>query len=148
MSDFDEQVPEESEQLDQLETDRTLSNAPIEDPLEQGYAPPDRWSAAEGYGNTAEEMAEGESLEDKLAQEQPDVGEEELQAEDDPDLPAEDFLDDGEVGDERAGRLVDADGGYPGEDEEPDLVGEDVGVDGAAASAEEAAVHVVEDEPR
>jgi hypothetical protein len=33
-----------------------------------------------------------------------------------------------------------------GEDREGDLVGDDVGVDGAAASAEEAAVHVVDEE--
>ncbi len=58
--------------------------------------------------------------------------------------PAED-IDDGEVGTERAGRLVDPDEGF-GEDTEKDLVGEDVGIDGAGASAEEAAVHVVEDD--
>ena len=34
-----------------------------------------------------------------------------------------------------------------GEDLEKDLVGDDVGIDGAAASAEEAAVHVVPDDP-
>ena len=50
----------------------------------------------------------------------------------------------GEVGTERAGRLVDEDEGL-GPDEEKDLVGEDVGIDGAGASAEEAAVHVIED---
>ena len=54
-------------------------------------------------------------------------------------------MDSGEVGDERAGRLVAPDEGL-GEDTEKDLVGEDVGIDGAAASAEEAAVHVVPDE--
>ncbi len=43
----------------------------------------------------------------------------------------------------RAGRLVAPDGGS-GVDDEKDLVGEDVGVDGAAASAEEAAVHVID----
>ena len=53
-------------------------------------------------------------------------------------------LDDGEVGDRRAGRLVDPDQGL-GEDTEADLVGDDVGIDGAASSAEEAAVHIVED---
>ena len=53
-------------------------------------------------------------------------------------------LDDGEVGDGRAGRLVDPDQGI-GEDTEKDLVGDDIGIDGAAASAEEAAVHIVED---
>ena len=45
----------------------------------------------------------------------------------------------------RAGRLVAPDEGT-GIDDEKDLVGEDVGIDGAGASAEEAAVHVI-DEP-
>ena len=64
---------------------------------------------------------------------------------DDPDaIPAEDdFVGDG---DRRAGRLVDPDEGVR-EDEEKDLVAEDVGIDGAGASAEEAAMHVVTDEP-
>ena len=51
----------------------------------------------------------------------------------------------GEVGTERAGRLVDEDEGL-GPDVEKDLVAEDVGIDGAGASAEEAAVHVIDDE--
>ncbi len=51
-------------------------------------------------------------------------------------------LNDGEVGDRRAGRLVDPDQGL-GEDTDSELVGDDVGIDGAAASAEEAAMHVV-----
>ena len=33
-----------------------------------------------------------------------------------------------------------------GEDTESELVGRDIGIDGAAASAEEAAVHVIEDD--
>ena len=49
------------------------------------------------------------------------------------------------MGAERAGRLVDPDQGY-GEDTESELVGTDVGIDGAAASAEEAAVHVIPDD--
>ena len=32
-----------------------------------------------------------------------------------------------------------------GEDTEKDLVGEDVGIDGAGSSAEEAAMHIIED---
>ncbi|MGL5909741.1 MAG: DUF5709 domain-containing protein, partial [Phycicoccus sp.] len=66
---------------------------------------------------------------------------------DDPDaIPAEDdWLGDGEVGSERAGRLVAPDEGGWG-DTEKDLVGADVGVDGAGASAEEAAVHVVRED--
>lgn len=49
------------------------------------------------------------------------------------------------MGDRRAGRLVDPNRGI-GEDTEKDLIGEDVGIDGAAASAEEAAVHIVPDD--
>jgi hypothetical protein len=53
------------------------------------------------------------------------------------------LLDDGP--DPRAGRLVAEDeGAHP--DNESDLVARDIGIDGGAASAEEAAVHVVEDD--
>jgi hypothetical protein len=51
----------------------------------------------------------------------------------------------GEVGRARAGRLVAPDLGV-GEDTEAELVAEDVGISGGAASAEEAAVHIIEDE--
>ena len=51
----------------------------------------------------------------------------------------------GEVGRARAGRLVAPDWGF-GEDAEAELVAEDVGISGGAASAEEAAVHIIEDE--
>ena len=57
---------------------------------------------------------------------------------------SEDFVDDGEVGDQRAGRLVDPNEGI-GDDVDSELVGEDVGIDGAGASAEEAAVHIIPD---
>jgi len=53
------------------------------------------------------------------------------------------LLDDGP--DPRAGRLVAEDeGAHP--DEEEDLVASDVGIDGGAATAEEAAMHVVEED--
>ena len=55
--------------------------------------------------------------------------------------PDEEDVDD-QVGDERAGRLVAPDEGLA-EDVETDSVAEDVGIDGAGASAEEAAVHVI-----
>ncbi len=45
------------------------------------------------------------------------------------------------MGDRRAGRLVET--GAAWGDSEPELYATDVGIDGAAASAEEAAVHVV-----
>ena len=100
--------------------------------LDAGYSPPESYRG-EGFGTTAEEALEGESLDERLRQEEPEP---------DPYAEAGEDLDDGEVGGERAGRLVDPDGGI-GEDVEKDLVGDDVGIDGAAASAEEAAVHVV-----
>ncbi len=53
------------------------------------------------------------------------------------------LLDDGP--DPRAGRLVAEDeGAHP--DEEADLVARDTGVDGGGATAEEAAMHVVDDD--
>ena len=50
-----------------------------------------------------------------------------------------------EVGSARAGRLVAPDQGF-GEDVDAELSASDVGIDGGAASAEEAAVHVIDDE--
>jgi Family of unknown function (DUF5709) len=131
-----------------------------DDPLDRGVAPPERWSAGVRYGDTAEEQREGESLDQLLAEEEPDTTLEETEDEfasdssdsseeydEDEDVADEDLdgllLDDG--ADPRAGRLVAEDeGAHP--DAEPDLVARDAGVDGGAASAEEAAVHVVEDD--
>jgi len=119
-----------------------------EDPLDPGYSPPERYSAGQGYGNTPWEEAHGESLEQRERQEIPEP---DPYAEAGRVPPETEDIDSGEVGEERAGRLADP-GQEPGdapadEDTERGLVGEDVGIDGAAASAEEAAVHVVPEEP-
>jgi hypothetical protein len=116
-----------------------LGDSDVEDELDRGFSPPESWSAGQGYGNTPYEEATGESLDQRLSQE-----EREPDPYDDAER-AEDVSDDGEVGDRRAGRLVDPDEGLT-EDTESDLVADDVGIDGAAASAEEAAVHVVPEE--
>ena len=116
-----------------------LGDSDVEDELDRGYSPPEKWSAAQGYGNTPYEEAAGESLDQRVAQEEPEADPYAATDVDDEDL------DDGEVGDQRAGRLVDLDEGL-GEDTEKDLVADDVGIDGAAASAEEAAVHIVPDD--
>ena len=125
---------------DQLAAEDTLVDPErdVADELDRGYSPREDWSAGQGFGNTPFEEATGETLEQRVAQEDPEP---------DPYLDAEahagdEDLDDGEVGAERAGRLV-APGEGSGEDTESELVGFDVGIDGAAASAEEAAVHVV-----
>lgn len=132
MTDQFQDVPDQSEQLDHLQPEESLVDRGVDDLLDEGYAPPDHWSTAEKYGTTAREQAEGETLEQRLEQEEPEV-------EDDWD---EDTLDDGEVGAERAGRLVDPNEGI-GDDIDSDLIADDVGIDGAGASAEEAAVHIV-----
>jgi Family of unknown function (DUF5709) len=127
----DEDQPQSSG--DSLVDDRGLAQ-----PLDEGYSPPEKWSVAEGYGNTPLEEELGETLDQRIAQEEPEPDPYEAAEEESHDV-------EGEVGRERAGRLVDTDRGI-GPDEEGDLIGEDVGIDGAAASAEEAAVHIVDDD--
>jgi hypothetical protein len=129
----DERTNRPSEQLDQLQEEDSLVDRGIEDVLDEGYSPPEKWSAAERFGNTPFEEATGESLEQRLAQEEPETTDDDGE-----------YLDDGEVGTARAGRLVDPNEGI-GEDEDAELFGSDVGIDGAGASAEEAAVHIVDD---
>jgi hypothetical protein len=117
--------------------DSLVDDRGLPEPLDEGYSPPEKWSAAEGYGNTPLEEELGETLDMRLAQEEPEPDPYEVAATETEDVG-------GEVGEERAGRLVADDQGIA-TDEEKDLVGHDVGIDGAAASAEEAAVHVIED---
>jgi hypothetical protein len=128
----------DDEDQPQGDGDSLVSDRGLAEPLDEGYSPPEKWSVAEGYGNTPYEEETGETLDMRIAQEEPEPDPYEQAA-----LESEDVG--GEVGTERAGRLVDEDQGL-GPDEEKDLVGEDVGIDGAAASAEEAAVHVIDDD--
>lgn len=106
----------------QLESEQHLA-APAgdRDGLDAGYVPPDRPYALDEDGVTARGMQEGDSLDERLHRER---GEETP----DPD---------------RSGRVTMA--GEGAALETPDaLDGVDVGIDGGAASAEEAAVHEVD----
>jgi hypothetical protein len=136
--DLDENELEDDGTLDASDT---LDGDPGDDPLDAGIVPPDRWSAGEGFGTTLSEERAGESLDQLLAQEEP---EQDPYAEGDrpQDAPlASDYAE------PRAGRLVAEDeGAHP--DTEPDLVARDAGIDGGAATAEEAAVHVQDDNTR
>ena len=123
---------------DQLQPEDTLVDRGVDDVLDEGYSPPEKWSAGEGFGNTPAEEEAGETLDQRIAQEEPEPDPYEEAANETEDVG-------GEVGDLRAGRLVDEEEGL-GPDVEKDLVGDDVGIDGAGASAEEAAVHVISDE--
>ena len=129
----------DDEDQPQGDGDSMVDDRGLTEPLDEGYSPPEKWSVAEGYGNTPREEELGETLDQRIAQEEPEPDPYEEAA-----VEREDVG--GEVGTERAGRLVDQDEGL-GPDEERDLVGDDVGIDGAGASAEEAAVHIVDDEP-
>ncbi|NUR59549.1 MAG: hypothetical protein HOV87_12910 [Catenulispora sp.] len=135
-SSIDPEQYDAAEELDQLEAqDSQVGGA---DPLETGYSPPERPLG----------MREELTLDERLAEEVPDVGADAGRDGDGLGDLAEgegEPLDD-QVGDARSGRLVAPDeGAHP--DREQDLVAEDVGIDGGAASAEEAAVHVVDDQP-
>ena len=160
-----DETPHESQDLEDYEvqdTTDTLFGAPGDDPLDRGVVPPERWSAGVRYGDTAAEQSAGESLDQLLAEEEPDdtleLTEDELEDDEEEPEDLEDFDEDDDAGDEdvdglllddgpnpRAGRLVAEDeGAHP--DEEEDLVARDVGIDGGAATAEEAAMHVVEED--
>ena len=120
---------------DQLQAGDTLDDRGLDDVLDEGYSPPEREPAHLRHGMTFEEQHRGETLDERLAQEEPE-----------PDPYAEDTRDaDPGTADPRAGRLVAPDEGL-GEDVDSDEIAEDVGIDGAGASAEEAAVHVVDSE--
>ncbi|WP_165990141.1 DUF5709 domain-containing protein [Streptomyces sp. YIM 98790] len=133
-----EDVPDD---VGPLETKDTLVQRGSE-PIEEGYSPPERPLAAEDWGTTAREQREGEGLERRLSRELPEPEPE--PGDEIGDLPGgEGEPRDAEVGDARAGRLVGY-GGGSAPDTDPELAGADVGIDGGAASAEEAAVHLVE----
>lgn len=126
-----------------LEPEDTLVDRGVEDVLDEGYSPPERPLGVEQTGTTAEEQHDGESLDQRLTRERPDA----------PPLPAGDRLGDvsdtdgelvdPEAGDRRAGRLTTPEQWVASPVQ--DGVADDVGIDGGAASAEEAAVHVVDD---
>jgi hypothetical protein len=130
------ETPEESagqysvDDEDQLPAEDTLVDRGVDDLLDEGYSPPEKWM----------EPRDHETLDELLSEEEPDPA---MQIDGDDDSGSE-FSDD-EVGDRRAGRLVAPDEGV-GVDDESDLLARDVGIDGSAASAEEAAVHVIDED--
>ncbi|MER5378858.1 DUF5709 domain-containing protein [Streptomyces sp. NPDC002688] len=127
-----------------LDGEDTLVADGVNDPLDRGWSPPERPWAVENRGVTASERRAGETLDQRLAEELPDVAEPDgdgigdCQGTDGEPL-------DNEVGALRSGRLVAPNEGAH-EDEESGLIATDIGIDGAAASAEEAAMHIVDED--
>jgi hypothetical protein len=154
---------DDSTAYDQVETGRWADGP---DPAALAGTGP---GGANRFGNTAEEQREGESLDYRLSQEEPDVGAEDplpplrdpidetvdssAQRQFDADVwgpsPTSDpksqisLYDDGQLDQDSprpVGRLVESDEGY-GVDDEPDSVAYDAGSAGGGASAEELAIH-------
>ncbi len=125
---------------DQLQPQDTLDDRGVDDVLDEGISPPERPRGVNAKGATPLEAAEGETLDDRVRQEEPEVWE---QAEAEREAEVVDGPVGGEVGGDRSGRLLAPDEGV--HTDADGLVAEDEGIDGAAASAEEAAVHTIED---
>ena len=182
--DFDEESTlDDNEVLDPID-EGDDDNDPKSSVYDTSWVPDDRPSHRTDYGDTLAEMREGESLDRRLTEDEPDVLERELgdpvdqilgarsdteddpnfeedrdarlatEADDDPgvrealaedggdtDVPAPEF----ELQQPRAGRLVEPDEGLES-DTEKDMIAYDAGISGAGASAEEAAVHLIDEE--
>jgi hypothetical protein len=143
------------EDYEVLDATDTLAGAPGDDPLDRGVVTPERWSAAMRFGSTGAEQAAGESVDELIAEEEPDLGFGDDDARGDigwdenatdQDI---DRLRRGDGPDPRTGRLAFEDdgdydaAGYPSDD---DLVARDAGIDGGGATAEEAAMHEIADD--
>jgi hypothetical protein len=125
---------------DQLQPSDTLDDRGVADVLDEGYSPPDREPARLRHPH---EVDEPETLDERLAEEDPDVW---VDPDQDDDATTYDRDGEDEVGDVRTGRLVAAGRREDSDDPDSDLWASDAGIDGAGASAEEAAMHVIDDE--
>jgi hypothetical protein len=121
---------------DQIQPEDSLEDRGVDDVLDEGFSPPDRET------DHLRHPEGGETLDERLAEEEPEVWEQ-AEAEQDADILDGDVG--GEVGDRRTGRLMAPDEGA-GEDVDAEMTAEDEGIDGAGASAEEAAMHTIADD--
>jgi len=137
------------EDYEVLDANDTLDGNPGDDPLDRGVAAPDRWSAGTRYALEGEENSE--SLDELLSEEEPDenVDDEESWDENETDADVTRLERDDDP-DPRAGRLVATEADVYGEDDDVpaiqdgELLASDTGIDGGAATAEEAAVHIID----
>ena len=126
------EAPERNDvELDQLQAGDTLIDRGVDDVLDEGYILPDNWGPGMGYGTTAAEMRQGESIDMRAKQEEPEHDPQKLRGKWNP------LFEDREVGQQRAGRLI------VGDDRG---VGREMGISGGAASAEEAAMHIIDED--
>ena len=150
MADSRKHESEDLEDYEVLDANDTLDGDPGDDPLDRGIVTPDRWSAGVRYALKGEE--DSESLDELLDEEEPDDTVDPDEDSWDENATYQDVgrLERDEEADPRSGRLVSPDEDtddvsdtlYKREDEE---VARDTGIDGGGATAEEAAVHVIDD---
>ncbi|CAM5521297.1 DUF5709 domain-containing protein [Streptomyces narbonensis] len=120
--------------------DNSLMTDPLDDPSGSGYSPPERPRGVTRHGTTRREQQEGEPLDERLAQEEPDPPEQPPAGDGIGDLPGgQGEPVDEQAGATRAGRLAPV-RSRPGHVDH--AVARDVGPDDGAAPAEEAAMHV------
>ena len=142
----------------QLQPGDTLIDRGVDDVLDEGFSPPERPRGSLAKEKTAYEMSQHETIEQRILQEEPDPfsaygapddesGERARVRERlggiDPDgiYADEDF--EGQAGRVRSGRLVARDE-FGNLRFTTDVYAGDVGIDGGAASAEEAAMHIID----
>ncbi len=128
---FGDSVYESGDAVDDSDWRDPLDDLSGDDADEQdqtGYDPPDREPYGLRHVPTALDDAYGESLDQRLAEEEPDIDEAVTWS---------------GAAEPRAGRIV-APGYGAVQDPEAESIGFDVGTAGYAASAEEAAMHVID----
>ena len=72
MTEIPDDNRDQSEELDQLQPDDSLVDRGVDDVLDEGYSPPEKWSTAQDHGTTHREQPEGETLDERLTQEEPE----------------------------------------------------------------------------
>ncbi len=137
-SDFDDVTAHLLEPEESLDSEQTGID------LDEGYSPPESPRELGAWGLTEGEALVHESLSRRLAREVPDVTDRWDGDGIGDSVDSDGELIDDQVGDSRAGRLVAFD--VDPTDPTADYRAHDVGIDGGAASAEEAAMHIVPDE--
>lgn len=129
----DEVYADGVEDTEELNESEALLPGYQDEQLDTSWTPPERQPKGTRWGTTDFEQVQGEPLDLRLSEEEPDVFAQ-------PDAALDEA-------DPRAGRLVATDAGI-GPDLEKDSVAFDVGLAGSAASAEEAAMHVIDEDDK
>ena len=148
MPDFNRHESEDLEDFQILDGADTLDGSPGDDPLDRGLAAPGHWTAGLKYALKGEEASE--SLDELLSEEEPDAdadaGSWDENATEQEIVRCEEH----DGADLRAGRLVPQEERVDEDDDTPvfvqgELVARDMGIDGGGATAEEAAMHIIDD---